>query len=122
MADVVRNFYVDPTTGDLVIDANGVKFTSGVESIAQAVQQNLRFFRGEWFADEDIGIPYFEEIFVKNPDLAAVREWFRRTILETVGILDIVSLDLSFDAATRKITVTYRATSDLGEISATEVV
>jgi hypothetical protein len=80
-----------------------------VTGIVQHIRQRLEFFRGEWFLDLREGLPYYQEILVKNPAMPRVRALFRATILETPGVVQVDRLDLSLERATRLLTVTWRA-------------
>jgi len=94
--------------GDLAIDGGDLALTSGPAGTKQAIGIRLRFYREEWFADLDAGIPYYQEILVKNPSLAAARETYRRALLSAPGVTSIESLDLNFDTASRELEVDWR--------------
>lgn len=112
----VRDFKVDPTTGDLVIGAD-IEMVSDGEAIAQACRIHLQWFLGEWFLDEEEGFPWFEQVLVKNPDFVAVRELVRSYLLEVTGVRDVTSLDLRFDPAERVATIGFTVSTDFGEFS-----
>lgn len=114
----IRDLKIDPSTGDLVIENGDLVFVEGLSAIAQAVRSRLRLFRGEWFADLDAGVPWFQAILLKNPNLTEVRDTLRQTILGTVGIASIVAFDLTLDAATRTATLVFSAIADTGELIA----
>lgn len=47
---------------------------------------------GEWKFGSLLGLPYFSEVFVKNPNMAVIEQLFREQILsveEVVGVEDI---------------------------------
>lgn len=116
----VRDIALD-ADGDLDITAGDLVLVSDADAILQAVRIRLQFFQGEWFLDESAGLPYFQDILVKNPDMNVLQFLFRKAILETPGITAVNALTLSVDSATRSLSVSYRASSDVGELSATEV-
>lgn len=117
----VRDLKIDRTTGDLALDplTGDLAFVSDLDAIAQAIDQKLSLFRGEYFLDESLGMPYFEEIFVKNPNMIAVREWFRTTILSVDGVLEVKSLSLDYVTVSRDLSVDFIVSTDLGELSQT---
>lgn len=90
-----------------------------VADVAQAIKIRLLTVRGEWFLDNELGVPYFEEIFVKAPDLDRVRSIYRQTILDTPGVLDVRTITLSYTASTRELSVSFNCDSDQGEIDQT---
>lgn len=118
-AEPGRVFKVDATTGDMVREGGRFVRIGGVESIAQAVRSRLRLLLGDYFIDPQEGVPYWEQILVKNPSLSAVREIFRRTIVGTPGVDEVLQLDLTLSTE-RHLRVTARCDTDLGEITVSE--
>lgn len=104
--------------GDLLITKGALSLVIGDDAIVQNLQIRLQFFLGEWFLDTRLGMPYFEEILTKNPDLTRVRGIFRQAILTTRGIASIVSLNMNFDRATRALAVDFVVKKTDGEILA----
>ena len=102
--------------GDLLFINGELQLVRGDDAIVQQLTIRMKFFLGEWFLDTRLGIPYFQEILVKNADLTRVRGIYRQTILTTPGISSIETFDLEFDGATRKLTVSFRARKIDGEI------
>lgn len=86
----------------------------GVVAIVQHIKTRLQFFQGEWFLDLREGLPWFQEILVKGPNIPRVRALLRAAILETPGVSLVDQLDLALDTSTRTLTVTWRATLDDG--------
>lgn len=104
-------------SGDsLVIENGDLVLVDGIEAIAQHLRIRLRFFRGEWFADQRIGLPFYESIFVKRPNLNIIRSILREAILETPGIVGIQALDTQLNAATRTLTVTLSVQAVVGTL------
>jgi hypothetical protein len=110
MADLA----LDTLTGDLDITGDELHVIDGDDAIIQHLAIRLRLFRGEWFLDETIGMPYYERVLVKNPDLVAVRSAFRQAIITTPGIASLDKFSLALDSATRKLTVEFTAIKDSG--------
>jgi hypothetical protein len=111
-----QDLKLDPDTGDLVIADGDLVLVSGIDAVAQLIRGYLLLFRGEWFLDESAGIPYFEDILVKNPNLSAIREIFRQTLLEVPGVLSVESLSLELSAE-RTLSVDWKVDTDLGELT-----
>lgn len=107
---------LDTTSGDLAIENDDLVIINGVDDIAQHSKIRLRFFRGEWFLDLRVGIPYYEEILIKNPDLVAVRAIFREAILETPGVVDLLDFALTVNSATRTLNLRYTSSTDVDEV------
>lgn len=100
---------------DLDLTGEQLSIVTGDDAIVQHLSVRLRLFKGEWFLDLRVGIPYYDSILIKNPDLVAIRSIFRRAILTTPGIASLDALDTEFDAANRRLTVTFTAIKDDGE-------
>lgn len=112
--------------GDLDRSVNRVQFASGLDAVVQGVRMRMLLCKGEWFANLDVGVPYLErdgvpaneallgQVFHEAKALAA----FRRAILATPGVKDVVSLTALFDPATRNLSVTWRASTVFGETPA----
>ena len=105
--------------GDILVSSGDLALTGDATAVKQSLAIRLQFFAGEWFLDLDAGLPYFESILVKNPDLLAVRSLYRDVILETPGVQDLELLEFDYEGATRQLTGEYRATTDFGELNET---
>ena len=93
------------STGDILLDAKGdIQFT---DSIKQAIEIRLKWFSKEWKLGPDLGIPYYEDLFVKNPSTMLIEEKMRDTIMDVDEVEDIISFNMSIDKILRKLTVTY---------------
>ena len=112
MADLALSTIDD----DILVENDQLDIVDGDDAIVQHLKIRLRFFLSEWFLDQRLGIPYLEQILVKNPNLVAVRNIFREAILETPGIATITRFDLQVDAAARKLTVEFTAEKEDGEV------
>ncbi len=97
------------STGDLLIEDDAFQLVDGDDAIVQHLSIRLRFFKGEFFLDTRLGIPYFDQVLIKNPSLVAIRGILREAILETPGIASLDAFSTAFDAATRKLTVEFTA-------------
>lgn len=112
----VRDLLISATTGDLVITGGQLELVSDLAAISQSIRTRLRFFLGEWFADESIGVPWFQSILVKAPNLGAIRSTLRNEILATRGVASVTTFDFTFDGATRTLSVRFSAVADTGEL------
>lgn len=108
---------------DLAIGANGdLSLVTGRDAIAQHLSVRLRTFRGEWRLDERVGLPYFQSILVKAPNMAVVRSIYRRAILSTPGVTSLEGLTVSLDYLTRTLSVSFRAQTTDGPLDFSEEV
>lgn len=101
--------------GDLLIDGDGLHFATGLEGVAQCVGVRLLMFRDEWFLNLDAGIPYYDEILGEKYDEVIVRRRLVEAIVGTPGVIEVLSLSLSFDNSTRKLSVSYKLRTEFGD-------
>lgn len=109
-------------SGQALAIANGdLVLVDGLAAIAQDVTTRLQFFLGEWFLNTSAGIPYFQKILVKNPNLAVVGSLLRKTILTTPGIKTLTEdLSFVFTGATRTMSVSFTADTISGPLTYTK--
>ena len=102
-------------SGDIALEQNQIVLAFGKDAIEQQLRIRLRFFFEEWFLDQRVGIPYYREILIKNPNLQLVRSIYKEAIESTPGIDSADSLQLSIDGATRTLSLYFTATMDTGQ-------
>ncbi len=113
---------INETTGDLEIGADGdLIIVTGADAIRQHLRIRLQFFLGEWFLDRRLGVPYYEEILRKSPNLDVVTSILRDVIRSTPGVLSITSFVLDFDGVTRALSLDFAVFSTEGPVAFTEV-
>jgi len=100
-------------SGDLLLDETGdIQFT---DSITQAIAIRLRWFLNEWKLGPELGIPYYEEVFVKNPSTLLLEDRMLDAIYDVEEVTDVEDFRVSLNTTTRKLTVIYKVLA--GEIS-----
>lgn len=107
------------TDGDILIDEQGLHFVSGIPAVVQGVRIRLLLFFSEWFLNQDVGVPYFEELIgdaSKQPGVEdRARAAFAAAILDTPGVVSITQLDVVSDKQARVMTVTWQASCAFGD-------
>lgn len=104
------DFKIDTATGDIDLSTNDLVLLDHIEAVAQHLRIRLRFFLGEWFLDQRVGIPYVEKILGKvGRRENVVRAIFRKVILTTPGVEALRSLDLTYTGETRLLTLEFDA-------------
>jgi hypothetical protein len=95
---------------------------SGLQYARQKIAARFKFFLAEWFLDRREGVPYFRDVFVKNPDLRVIRSVFRQVLLSittelgTPLVKSIPTFELVFTPATRSLAFAFQAVLDSGEL------
>ena len=92
--------------GDLYVTPNGD--VSLTESVIQAVEIRLRWVLGEWRLNPGFGVPMFEGVLVKNPELEKVKSLFRNEVMSVDGVKDCEIKSTSFDPRARTIHISFR--------------
>lgn len=84
---------------DLVLNPEGTGFVQldAAEQLRQDLLITLETLRGTWRYDIEVGIPYFELVFVKGTPLSVIRQVFRDAILGVPGVVDVPKMDLTFN-------------------------
>ncbi len=112
---------LDTTTGDLELSAaRDLQIVTGIDAIAQHLRIRFNFFFGEWFLNRLLGVPWFEEVLVKAPDLNVVQSLLRDVILTTPGVLEITRFVIDFDGVTRQLSLDFDANTTEGPLRFTE--
>lgn len=112
----LKGLKLDPSSHDLVISGNNLVLIDGDEHIAQKIKCACQTFYGEWWLNVELGLPYFADILVKNPDLSLIRNLYTQVILGVQGVKAIRRLDLSL-SSTRELTVSFMVTTENGTAS-----
>ena len=110
------------STGDIELIEGSMSLNSTNFAIAQHLRSRLRTFYGEWFLDISKGVPYFEQILIKNPNPVSVDSILKKEILETDGVLELREFDLDLNPTTRELTLTFEARTITGSVEFSEVI
>lgn len=90
--DLSNDIFMDPVTKTL-----GVTTTTS-QTVAQRIRTELQTFASEYILNVDKGVPYFNEVMKKNPDMNAVRSLLVAHIGNVSDVASILSLDCSYDS------------------------
>ena len=101
-------------SGDIFTRNYGLARTSGNDQVAQRISTRLKLLLGEWFLDTGAGVPWFDQILIKNPNRAIVQGVLKRAILQTPKVNDLIRFDISEDSVNRKIVVNFTVTTNDG--------
>lgn len=119
MADISLD--LDPisdTYGDLLIVNGDLVITpTTLDAIQQHILQRLRMYLGEWFLDNTIGLPFYQQILVKNPNQGNIDALFRNQILGTPGVISLNSYSFEPDFVTRVLRLTFSAQTTSGPVN-----
>ena len=98
--------------GDLNITGSGDIQLTG--SVRQAIRVRLLWFFAEWRFAPGLGVPWFEDALVKNPNTARMRARVRREVLSVRGVIDARGLQVEMDARRRAARISFAAVTSEG--------
>lgn len=110
------DFALDPKTHDLYFENGRLATVNGPELFCQQLRIRLNRQLGEWMWDTSRGIPYREEVLVRNPDLGVISAHFKSTILGTPKALRLEYFDIS--VAGQQLNIEFEVVTEYGPIQA----
>ena len=100
MLDILLN-----RDGDLHITETGD--ISLTQSVRQAVKIRLLWFFREWRFAPQNGVPYYEEILVKNPNLERIRRIVKNEVQSVAEVTAVRNIRVEYNNATRQARIFY---------------
>lgn len=116
------NDATDAFNGDLKVTDNSLSLVTAADAIRQHLQVRFGLFLGEWFLNEELGVPWFRDVLVKKPSFVVVQETLKGVILDTPGVLEIERFEFDYAAASRVATLSFTCLSTEGFIDFTQEV
>ena len=105
----------NPVAHDLYLSGNAPTSVTGVAAIAQSIKQRLLFFRGEWFLDERLGVPWYTLILGKGHSDESIAALLRKVIATTAGVREVTKFVLNRNAAARSIAPSFDVATNNGD-------
>lgn len=104
-------------SGDLDLSTGNLRVEQSVAQCTAWKLSNLfGFFKGEWFRDQRQGVPYFQFVFVNNPNLSLIGNLFKRVIMSAPGVATVTDAQLSFNKRQRELDATFAIATNDGAI------
>ncbi|CAB5151723.1 hypothetical protein UFOVP148_59 [uncultured Caudovirales phage] len=101
MTIIQNTLLLDQVAWDLVLDVNGNIALAGTPySIAQDVASAVRTFLGECWYNNDLGLPYWQQILGEYPPLQFVSQQIQEAAFT---IPNVVSAEVSFTSFTNRV-------------------
>ncbi len=98
---------------DLAIVNFDLQLTNDDQAVAQRVKQALLLFKGEWFLDKELGVPYYEDILGTKNSIDTIRAVFVNAIRSVEGIKDLIEFNVEFDDATGTLNIKLTIVDEL---------
>lgn len=118
MKDIKLNYdrsaqYEKPDGTLVPIQYGDIHFKDGdiqiTDSIVQAITIRLRWFLNEFKYQPSFGVPYYEDVFVKNPNINQIRQDLIEAINKVAEVDEVLSLDFEPIDNERKLRVKFVA-------------
>jgi len=101
------NLGLDTNTRDLKLTpGKNLSIVESPENVAQQIECRLETFRGEWFLDNTLGVPFFAQVLLKTNDKARLGAVFKAEILKLSEVIRIEQLESNIDKSTRTYNIT----------------
>ena len=104
---------------DLVVENGDLVTISGSEELKHFLLTRLQWFYGEYPFDTSIGVRYFEDVLVKNPNIPNIETLFKNVISETDGVNKVKGFSFDYNAENRSASVYFEVDTKYGDIEQT---
>ena len=111
----MSDFAMDLNTNDLLIVGGDLQIATGTDAIAQRLQQSLQLWLGEWFLDTTRGVPYRQQVFVKNPNLDIIQADLVIAATNVPGVVQVTGVSFDFDSTSRTLSVEMEVQDSNGQ-------
>ena len=99
---------LEEDTKDLLIVEHDMTLTeTNQKYVTQKLKIRLNMFLGEWYLNINKGIPYFEEILVKDPNLNFIEDLLKTEIVSIPEIDILEKFEIEYDSLTRELIITF---------------
>lgn len=116
MAGKVRDFLLD-ANGDIAVINGDFAVVADAPAVKQGIQVRTQMFTGDCYINLDVGVPWREDVLIKDPDPNLVREVIGARIASVPDVLNVAGAELSIDGATREGSIGYQVDSVYGPIA-----
>ena len=83
------------TEHDLVIAEFDLQLTDARQLVKQRIKQALLMFKGEWFLNVNLGVPYYQELLGQKNSIGSVRAILMEALKKVEGVQEIIELNLN---------------------------
>ena len=85
-----------------VTEINTPDNPAGVVEVIQRVVVAIKTHTGEKLLNTALGLPWSEEILIKNPNLSQITSYARAYLLSIEGVVGVVKLAITIDTVARE--------------------
>lgn len=91
----MRDLLLDVATHDLVAGSDLALTGPDDQAVAQHIKQRLLTLLGEWFLDQSVGLPLFDNILGKHRNMDIVEALYRDCIMGTPMVKTLTHFELT---------------------------
>lgn len=92
-------------SNDLALVNGDLALVTGTDAINQNIKQAMQFWLGEWFLDTTKGVPYKQQILIKNPNMDIVQADLINAVLNVPGVVQILEMNFDYNSTDRALSV-----------------
>ena len=92
---------------DLTIKDFDLCLTRDKQIMRQRIMQALLAFKGDWFLNVELGMPYYQEILGQKHSIETARAIFTAEIKKIDGVKELSELNIQLDDETRGLIVEF---------------
>jgi len=83
------------------------------EAVGQHARQRTMAFKGEWFLNSNVGVPWLDDIMGKQYDPALAESIIKSVVKKTDGVESINAFSIRFNNKTRELSASSIAVSTI---------
>lgn len=92
--------------GDILITQDG---NIRIETVVlQKILIRLQWILGEWRWNKEAGLPYFDQLFIKNPNINQFELLIRNEIMKVKEVTSVERVIITVDRKTRSASIRFR--------------
>jgi hypothetical protein len=107
--------------GDLMISEFDLRLTNDSEIVKQRIRQALLTFKGEWFLNTQLGIPYYESILEEKNSLQAIKAILMDAIKKVEGVKELTQFELKYNNDTRLVSINFSVIDSFNNLIEMEI-
>jgi CRISPR/Cas system CSM-associated protein Csm3 (group 7 of RAMP superfamily) len=112
-----KGIAIDPRSANFIRENGRMRYTkTPLEFMAQMVRHELSLFLGEWFLDENKGLPYLPPTAKKSEHRAILETALRSKLISIEGVKKIIYLTPRYDKRERLYQAAFAVETDAGVV------
>ena len=113
----MKDLALDRITHDLIYGNADLALVDELDQVEQNLKERLLFYKREWFLDGSAGIPLYDDILVKNPNVPNIESILKAEILDTPDVTALLEFKSVYDSTGRHYGVEFTVRTKYGTTS-----